>query len=62
MKKEEFKGLLVLMDGDLRITLFTDGWGYCLTVYGVNYESYGFNKRTKAYLDAKKVFQELISV
>ena len=62
MKKKEFRGLLVLMDGDFRIKLFEDGWAYRLTIYGRHYESYNFNTRTEAYLDAKKVFQEFISV
>jgi len=50
------------MDGDFKITFFEDGWGYQLMLHGISYESYNFKTRKEAYLDAKKTFQELISV
>ena len=62
LNKQQFRGLLVCMDGDFRITFFEDGWGYQLVVHGKSYESYNFKTRKEAYLDAKKTFQEVISV
>lgn len=62
MTKQQFKGLLRVMDGEFRVIRFKDGWAYQLIVHGNAYESYRFETRTKAYLDGKKTFQELISV
>jgi hypothetical protein len=62
MTKEQFKALLMIMGGDFRITLFEDGFGYQLIVNGETLEEYCFKTRKEAYLSAKRLFKEKVSI
>ena len=62
MTKEQFKALLMIMGGDFRITLFGDGFGYQLVINDETIEKYCFKTRKEAYLSAKKIFEEKVSI